>query len=108
MAVGTGVAAFSAETVSPRPGAARSLIPRVAAPQAARRELVASIPVRMAPWTPAGLFMGLVANIIRDLLDLHSGLLNGATASAAGLSLGRLTPRRTVFLGGAACCWEPP
>ncbi|MEU9289984.1 MFS transporter [Streptomyces sp. NPDC048275] len=108
MAVGTGVAAFSAETVSPRPGAARALIPRVSVPPAARREFLAGIPVHMAAWMLAGLFMGLVPTIIRDLLGLHSGLLNGATAfvepaaaAVAGLFLGRLTARRTIFVGGA-------
>ncbi|MGW7379159.1 hypothetical protein [Streptomyces sp. NPDC054794] len=46
--------------------------------------------------------------IIRDLLGLHSGLLNGATAfvepataGVAGLFLGRLTSRRTTFVGAA-------
>jgi len=108
MILGTGVAAFSAETVSSRPGAARSLNPHVSVPRAARREFVASIPVHAAAWMLAGLFMGLVPTILRDLLDLHSGLLNGATvfveaaaASVAGLFLGRPTPRRTVFVGGA-------
>jgi len=109
MTLGTGVAAFSTETVSPRPGAARSLIPHVSVPRAARREFVASIPVHAAAWMLAGLFMGLVPTILRDLLDLHSGLLSGATAfvepaaaAVAGLFLGRLTPRRTVFVGGTA------
>ncbi|MFE4413307.1 MFS transporter [Streptomyces sp. NPDC056821] len=108
MAVGTAVAAFSAETVSTRPGAARSLMPHVSVPRAARREFVASIPVHMAAWMLAGLFMGLVPTIIRDLLGLHSGLLNGATAftqpaaaAVAGLFLGRLTPRHTIIIGGA-------
>jgi MFS family permease len=108
MVVGTGVAAFSAETVSRRPGATSALVPRVSVPRAARREFLASIPVHMAAWMLAGLFMGLVPTIIRDLLGLHSGLLNGATAfvepaaaAVAGLFLGRLTSRRTVFVGGA-------
>jgi MFS family permease len=106
MVVGTGVAAFSAETVTTRPGAARALIPRVSVSRAARREFLASIPVHMAAWMLAGLYMGLAPTIIRDLLGLHSGLLNGATAfvepaaaAVAGLFLGRLTPRRTVFVG---------
>lgn len=108
MVVGTGVAAFSAETVSTRPGAARALMPRVSIPQSARREFLAGIPVHLAAWMLAGLFMGLVPTIIRDLLGLHSGLLNGATAfiepaaaAVAGLFLGRLTPRHTTFIGGA-------
>jgi MFS family permease len=107
MVVGTGVAAFSAETVSRRPGATSALVPRVSVPRAARREFLAGIPVHMAAWMLAGLFMGLAPTIIRDLLGLHSGLLNGATAfvepaaaAVAGLFLGRLTSRRTVFVGG--------
>ncbi|MEV6171631.1 MFS transporter [Streptomyces sp. NPDC051954] len=108
MVIGTAVAVFSAETVSTRPGAARSLIPRVSVPRAARREFAASVPVHVASWMLAGLFMGLAPTIIRDLFDLHSGLLNGATAfiqpaaaAVAGLFLGRLTTRRTIFVGGA-------
>lgn len=108
MIVGTAVAAFSAETVSRRPETARTLIPRVSIPRAARGEFLASIPVHMAAWMLAGLFMGLVPTIIRDLLGLHSGLLNGATAfvepaaaAVAGLFLGRLTAHRTIFVGGA-------
>ncbi|MFI9047148.1 MFS transporter [Streptomyces sp. NPDC053427] len=108
MVVGTAVVAFSAETVSPRPGAARSLIPRVSVPERARREFTASVPVHMAAWMLGGLFMGLVPTIIRDLLGLHSGLLNGATAfiepataAAAGVFLGRLPARRTILVGGA-------
>ncbi|GAX55330.1 MFS transporter [Streptomyces olivochromogenes] len=107
MVVGTAVAAFSAETVARRPEAARTLIPRVSIPRAARGEFLASIPVHMAAWMLAGLFMGLVPTIIRDLLGLHSGLLNGATAfvepaaaAVGGLFLGRLTARRTIFVGG--------
>ncbi|MBV6699427.1 MFS transporter [Kitasatospora aureofaciens] len=106
MAVGAGIAASSAETATPRPGAARSLIPRVVVPAAARREFLAGIPAHMAAWMLAGLFMGLVPTIIRDLLGLHSGLLNGATAfvepaaaAVAGLFLGRLTARRTIVVG---------
>ncbi|MFD3925664.1 MFS transporter [Streptomyces sp. NPDC058614] len=108
MVIGTAVAVFSAETVSPRPGAARSLVPRVSVPPAARHEFAASVPVHVAAWMLGGLFMGLVPTIIRDLFGLHSGLLNGVTAfiqpaaaAIAGLFLGRLTPRRTIFIGGA-------
>ncbi|MCX5554544.1 MFS transporter [Streptomyces sp. NBC_00038] len=108
MVVGTAVAVFSAETVSTRPGAARSLVPRVSVPRAARHEFAASVPVHVAAWMLGGLSMGLVPTIIRDLFGLHSGLLNGVTAfiqpaaaAIAGLFLGRLTPRSTIFVGGA-------
>jgi MFS family permease len=107
MVLGTAVTVFSTETATPRPGAARSLIPRVAVPRAARREFAAAVPVHIGSWMLAGLFMGLVPTIIRDIFHLDSGLLNGATAflepgaaALAGFWLGRLTPRHTTLVGG--------
>lgn len=56
----------------------------------------------------AGLFLGLVPTIMRDLIHLDSGLLNGvtvflepATAAVTGIVLGGLAARRTVMLGAA-------
>ncbi len=95
MVVGTAVVASSAETVSPRPGAARSLIPRVSVPGEARREFIASVPVHMAAWMLGGLFMGLVPTIIRDLLGLS--LIDVYKRQF----LGRLSARRTILVGGA-------
>ncbi|MET8627600.1 MFS transporter [Kitasatospora sp. NPDC004669] len=109
MAAGTAIEVFSHETAPGKPGAARSLIPRVSVPTAARREFMAAVPVHMAAWMLAGLFMGLVPTIIENILHLHSGLLNGATAfvepaaaAAAGLFLGRLSARRTILIGAAS------
>lgn len=106
MVFGTVAVALSAETASPRPGAARSLIPRVVVPRPARREFVASIPVQIAAWMLAGLFMGLAPTILHTLFGLHSGLLDGATAfvqpataAVAGLFLGRFTARQTTLIG---------
>jgi MFS family permease len=108
MVAGFAVAFFSTETVTPRPGALRALVPNVSVPPAARREFAAAIPVHLGSWMLAGLFMGLVPTIIRDIFGLHSGLLNGATAfvepaaaAVAGFFLIRLTPRRTTLVGGA-------
>jgi MFS family permease len=109
MAVGAVVTALSAETATPRPGAARSLVPQVVVPRAARREFTAAVPVHLAAWMLSGLFLGLVPTIIQDLFGLHSGLLNGATAfvlpetaAVAGFFLGRFTPRRTTVIGGVS------
>ena len=108
MALGATVALFSHETAPGKPGAARSLLPRISVPAAARRDYLASIPVHLAAWMLAGLFMGLSPTIIENILHLHSGLLNGATAfvepaaaAAAGFFLGRLDPRRTIVVGAA-------
>ena len=106
MLLGTIAIALSAETATPRAGALRSLVPQVLVPRQARQEFAAAIPVHLAAWMLAGLFMGLVPTIIRSLFDLHSGLLDGATAfvepaaaAVAGLFLGRFTPRRTTVIG---------
>ena len=108
-AAGAVLVALSAETAAPRPGAARSLVPHVVVPRAARREFTAAVPVLLAAWMLSGLFLGLVPTIIQDLFDLHSGLLNGVTvfvlpetAAVAGFFLGRFTPRRTTVIGGVS------
>lgn len=106
MALGVLAAVFSTETAAGRPGARSSLIPRVTIPHAARGEFAAAIPVHVASWMMAGLFMGLIPTIIRQIFHIDSGLLNGATAflepgaaAIAGFALGSLTGRRTVFIG---------
>ena len=109
MATGAVLTALSAETAAPRPGAARSLIPQVVIPRAARREFTAAVPVLLAAWMLSGLFLGLGPTILQDLFGLHSGLLNGAAAfvlpeagAVAGFLLGRFAPRRTTVIGGAS------
>ncbi|GGF21083.1 MFS transporter [Subtercola lobariae] len=109
MVIGLFVAIFSAETVTRRVGALRSLIPRVSIPVAARGEFRASIAVHIAAWMLAGLFLGLVPTIIRDIFHIDSGLINGITvflepgaAAVAGFVFGRFAARRTTLIGGLA------
>jgi MFS family permease len=109
MVLGTAVVVFSAETVSRAPGAIRSLAPQVAVPAAARREFAAAVPVHVAAWMLAGLFMGLAPTIIRNIFTIDSGLINGlsgfvapATAAVAGVLMARFPARRTTLLGGMA------
>jgi MFS family permease len=106
MVVGTLVVVFAPETNPGRAGAVRSLIPRVVIPAIARREFAAGIPVHIAAWMLAGLFLGLGPTILRGVFDLDSGLVNGAAtflqpaaAAVAGLALGRLASRRATVLG---------
>ncbi len=109
MAVGLLVAVFSRETVRPKAGALDSLVPRVSVPRAARAEFAAAAPVQVAAWMLAGLFLGLVPTIVRDIFEIDSGLLNGVTtfaepaaAAIAGFVLGRLAARRATIAGGIA------
>jgi MFS family permease len=107
MVLGGLVAVFSRETVSRRRGALRSLIPHVSVPRVARREFAAAIPVHLAAWMLAALFMGLAPTIIQDIFHINSGLVNGATAflepgaaAVVGFVLGRFTARHTTIIGG--------
>jgi MFS family permease len=109
MVLGTAVVLFSAETVSREAGAIRSLVPRVAVPAAARREFSAAVPVHVAAWMLAGLFMGLAPTIIRNIFRIDSGLINGlsgfiapATAAVVGVVMAGFPARRTTLLGGMA------
>ena len=95
------------ESVTRRPGAMASLVPRVGVPKLARREFVAAIPVHASAWMLAGLFFGLVPSVIENVFRIHSGLLNGATvflepaaATAVGFILGRVSARRATQIGG--------
>jgi predicted MFS family arabinose efflux permease len=99
----------SPETVVRRPGAVRSLIPRLLIPVAARREFVGAIPLFMATWMLAGLFIGLSPSILHGIFHLDSGLLNGAivavppaVGAVAGLLLTRAVARTTVVWSMAA------
>lgn len=109
VAIGLLVAVFSVETVTPRGGAVRSLVPRVSIPPAARPEFRASLAALTAAWMLAGLFLGLAPTIIRDIFHIDSGLVNGVTvfiqpaaAAVAGLLFGRVSARRTTIVGGLA------
>ncbi|WP_223693152.1 MFS transporter [Leifsonia poae] len=105
-AAGLLVVVGSHETVERRPGAVRSLIPRLMIPQAARREFVGALPLLAAAWMLSGLFIGLAPSIVRGVFHLESGLVNGAvvglapaTGAAAGLLLSRY-PARLSTIGG--------
>lgn len=97
---------FISETARRQPGALSSLVPQVSVPPGARREFGVIAPVLVAAWMLAGLFLGLVPTILRDLLGRDSGLLNGVTvflepgaAAVTGLNLGRMSSRRVLLVG---------
>ncbi|MEV6850456.1 MFS transporter [Actinoplanes sp. NPDC051411] len=94
------------ETISPRPGALRALIPDVAIPPAARAEFFAAAPVVAAVWMLAGLSGGLAPSMVQTVFHRDSGLLDGlagfiapAVSVIVGLSFARVRPRTAMSIG---------
>jgi MFS family permease len=106
MAADLAIVALAAETARRRNGARAALKPHLAVPVNVRRSFVAVVPLQVAAWMLAGLYLGLIPSIIRGILGINSGLLNGATAfiepgaaAVAALAFGRVDPRTTTRLG---------
>ena len=106
MAVDLAIVALAAETARRRSGAWAALKPHLAVPANVRRTFVAVVPLQVAAWMLAGLYLGLIPSIIRGMLGIDSGLLNGATAfiepaaaAVAALAFGLIDPRTTTRLG---------
>ncbi|MDN4613566.1 MFS transporter [Leifsonia sp. F6_8S_P_1B] len=107
--LGAIVVAAAPETVERRPGAVRSLIPRLVIPREARREFAGAVPLFVATWMLAGLFIGLSPSIMHGVFHLDSGLLNGAIVAVppavgalAGLVLTRVEGRLLTVWSMAA------
>ncbi|WP_431278911.1 MFS transporter [Leifsonia poae] len=99
----------SRETVDGRPGAVRSLIPRLLIPRPAQREFLGALPLLIAAWMLSGLFIGLAPSIVRGVFHLESGLVNGAVVAlapavgaTAGLVLSRFPARMSTIWGSVA------
>jgi MFS family permease len=103
-----GLAAVTAvrESSSKRPGAARSLRPRVAVPPKARRPFWKAIPIAAAVWMAGGLYLSVVGETARDLLGISdefdiSFLIAGLSATGAVTVLisQQLRPRPSATIG---------
>jgi hypothetical protein len=106
MALGAIIALLSGETVTSRPGALRSLTPRIAVPASARAEFAGTVPVLLGGWMFSALFIGLAPTVVNGIFHIHSGLVDGATvfiapglAAVSGFVLGRFTPRVALVVG---------
>jgi hypothetical protein len=106
MAADLAIVALVAETAKRRTGARAALKPHLAVPVTVRTLFVAVVPLQVAAWMLAGLYLGLIPSIIRGILGIDSGLLNGATAfvepaaaAVAAVAFGRVDPRTTTRLG---------
>jgi MFS family permease len=106
MVLGLAVVALTDETVARRPGALRSLDPRISLPAGVRREFLGGLPVHLPGWMLGGFFVGLSPAVLRVGFDLDGGLVAGFTAflgpfsaAVATLAFARVGARRTTLTG---------
>jgi len=104
--VGALATLFLPESVTPRPGALASLVPRVSVPVQARSEFVRGVPTMLAVWSLAGLYLSLVPSVLQQIFGIHDGIVNGlAIATFFGLGaaspslLKKLSPVRMSAIG---------
>ena len=101
--------AFMKESISARPGALESLMPRFNLPRATRKPLLLVAPILIAVWALAGFYASLGPQLIRGMLSSQSPLLGGmalfvlaATGGIAVLVLQNRTPQRMMLLGAGS------
>ncbi|GGE05735.1 MFS transporter [Aureimonas endophytica] len=79
------------ETAPRRPGALRSLWPRVHVPAGSRRDLASALPISIAGWALGGLYLSLIPTIVRHVtgstMALTSGTVVAALASTGAVSI---------------------
>jgi MFS family permease len=98
--------AISPETVSPTPGAWRSVIPQVRVPARVRRLLPVAAAVFLSTWATAAFYQAFVPALVEDQLHTRSPLVPGLVFAAymapsvLGAPLGgRFTPAAAQRLG---------
>jgi MFS family permease len=70
------------ESVQRRPGAAHSLLPRMAVPVAARSAFSTAVPVLVATWAVGGLMLSLGPSIAAEVFGVHNYLVEGLVVTA--------------------------
>jgi MFS family permease len=108
MIAGVVFVSLTAETVVTRPGALRSLAPRLGLPASIRREFGAGLPIHIAGWMFPALFLGLSPALLRLQFGLGGGLIAGFTAflgpfsaAMAGFYFTRHPARHSTLAGAA-------
>ncbi|WP_434572471.1 MFS transporter [Pseudomonas sp. Z3-8] len=75
-----------AESVSPQPGAWRSLRPTLHVPVQARRALWLILPLDLAAWAVGGFYLSLAPSLVRAATGSTSNLIGGALVAVLTLS----------------------
>jgi len=94
------------ETAEKRPGALRSLAPRISLPTHVRREFYAGVPLHVAAWMFPAFFLGLAPAVLSVQFGLTGGLVAGFTAflgpftaAVSTFAFARYAPRRSTLTG---------
>ncbi|CAN7480064.1 MFS transporter [Acidovorax sp. LjRoot118] len=101
-------AVFLPETVVRRPGAWRSLRPRIAIPASSRSTLVRILPLNTALWALGGFYLSLGPTLARVITGSHAPVVGGALicalvlTSAVAIAFVRTQPPRQVLLLGTS------
>jgi MFS family permease len=99
-------AVFLPETVARRPGAWRSLRPRIAIPASSRSTLARILPLNTALWALGGFYLSLGPTLARVITGSHAPVLGGAlicalvlTAAVAILFVRLRPPHQALLVG---------
>ncbi|MDZ7862977.1 MFS transporter [Acidovorax sp.] len=102
-------AVFLPETVVRRPGAWRSLRPRIAIPASSRATLVRILPLNTALWALGGFYLSLGPTLARVITGSHAPVVGGAlicalvlTSAVAIVFVRARPPRKVLLLGTVA------
>lgn len=77
---------FLAESVSPQPGAWRSLRPTLHVPIQARRALWLILPLNLVAWAVGGFYLSLAPSLVRAATGTTSNLIGGALVAVLTLT----------------------
>jgi MFS family permease len=90
------------ETSPRRPGAIASLRPHIAMPAHLRSEIVPVVPVMIATWALAGMYLSLGPSVAAELLGLHNHLIGGVVvtllAGTGAIAIALLRSRSAAVL----------
>lgn len=105
-ALGAAAVLWMPETVTPRPGALASLVPRMSVPAAARAAFLRGMPLLIAVWALGGLYLSLAPSLMVHVFGVDNGIVNGLTVAVlsgfgavAPTVLGRFVAPRPAVIG---------
>ncbi|WFR67110.1 hypothetical protein P9139_21720 [Curtobacterium flaccumfaciens] len=102
------------ERVVPRPGALRSLVPRISVPRSSRRLFRGVAGSLVASWALGGMFLSLVPSALGAVFGITNHFAAGAliavvtgVGALTGLAIQRMDTRRAVLVGLVALVLGP-